>query len=162
MSIDIEYNKLCQSYLDKTNSLNSIKVLYNDLLIKLQATYYHDEVSLYWRKWSTFKDSLLKRKKRFEEQGINEDEETNHLVSNDPDEIDPNILDLNNESILKYDNKQKDNRIMIFTIVHCLHFLSSCFQWHIDGTFKSCPKGFYQVISVHGIKTNESKNKSIR
>jgi hypothetical protein len=51
MSIDIEYNKLCQSYLDKTNSLNSIKVLYNDLLIKLQATYYHEEVSLYWRKW---------------------------------------------------------------------------------------------------------------
>jgi hypothetical protein len=61
--------------------------------------------------------------------------------------------------MLKYDNRQKDDRIMIFTLVSLLNFLSSCFQWHIDGTFKSCSNK--KVISIHGIKKHMGNDQSV-
>ena len=50
---------------------------------------------------------------------------------------------------------------MIFTLVNLLYFLSSCFQWHIDGTYKSCLKGFYPLISIHGIKKHMGNDQSV-
>ena len=64
MIIDIEYHRLCQLYIDNKSSLNNIKVLHINLLETLQAeSYTEEEMPIYWRKWSTFKDSIVKRKK---------------------------------------------------------------------------------------------------
>ena len=39
---------------------------------------------------------------------------------------------------------------MVFTSEFELNIISKCKEILIDGTFKSCPKNFYQVINIAG------------
>ena len=48
-------------------------------------------------------------------------------------------------------NPEKKNRLekyIIFTSSFQINLLSKCTQVFVDGTFKSCPRGYYQILNV--------------
>lgn len=45
-------------------------------------------------------------------------------------------------------NNNKLEKYIIFTTILLLNILFRYTQIHIDGTFKACPKGFYQIIII--------------
>ena len=50
---------------------------------------------------------------------------------------------------LRYDNRSKTNRIMIFVDDGALKMLSEATDWYMDGTFKCSPKQFVQMYTIH-------------
>ena len=48
------------------------------------------------------------------------------------------------------DKKNKQDKYIIFTTNFQMNLLSKCTQIHIDGTFKSCPRGYYQILNIAG------------
>ena len=54
-------------------------------------------------------------------------------------------------------NPEKNNKLdkyIIFTSKFQLNLLPKCKQILIDGTFKSCPRGYYQIINIAGYYEN--------
>lgn len=47
-----------------------------------------------------------------------------------------------------------ETNIVIFTCSHNLEILRKMKIVFVDGTFKSCPKLFYQLFTIHGVKDN--------
>lgn len=58
------------------------------------------------------------------------------------------------DSFLHYDNGGHKKRFLIFSTTKNLNHLTLCKIWLCDDTFKSVPKGFYQLYTIHGY-TNE-------
>ena len=56
---------------------------------------------------------------------------------------------------LQYDNKSKDNRIMIFASSHGLQLLGESKRWKSDGTFFCAPKPFKQAYYILSGKPGE-------
>ncbi|CAI6350074.1 unnamed protein product [Macrosiphum euphorbiae] len=56
----------------------------------------------------------------------------------------------NQQKFLFYDNQSINSRI-IFASPDCLEILSQSDHVFMDGTFSSCPKGFYQLYVLHVI-----------
>ncbi len=50
----------------------------------------------------------------------------------------------------------RSKRMILFGTEQQLKFLFNCSHILIDGTFKSCPKVFTQVCTVHGMKYGQS------
>ena len=50
----------------------------------------------------------------------------------------------------------KKKRMIVFGTDQQLSFLFKCSHIMIDGTYKSCPKFFKQVFSIHGMKYHQS------
>lgn len=61
-----------------------------------------------------------------------------------------------NENFLLYDAGPVDERILIFTTEQNLQLLSNSKHWYIDGTFKTVPLLFQQLLTVHGLQHNLS------
>jgi len=74
MTIDIEYQKLKQLYFDNESNLDNIKTFHAKLLTDLKTKYDNNEISIYWRKWDTFKTSIEKRKRNKKRQLEQEEE----------------------------------------------------------------------------------------
>ncbi|RVD90514.1 hypothetical protein TUBRATIS_31300, partial [Tubulinosema ratisbonensis] len=56
------------------------------------------------------------------------------------------------EPFLRYDSGYNDpERTIVFFTDSSLKYLSSARCWVIDGTFKSVPKDFLQLITIHGV-----------
>ena len=55
------------------------------------------------------------------------------------------------ERFLLHDEPDSDNRIVIFGTLRGLEVLKRYTDWAIDGTFKSCPRQFFQSFSLHAI-----------
>lgn len=53
------------------------------------------------------------------------------------------------QQFLLYDNKNNKNRILVFASQLCLKSLSSSKHIFMDGTFATCPRGFFQVYVIH-------------
>ncbi len=68
--------------------------------------------------------------------------------------FEPYNMTLNNEQFLLYDSGVDDNnRILLFSTKNNLKILASeQSHWFIDGTFKSSPHLFTQILSIHAIK----------
>ncbi|CAF4933851.1 unnamed protein product, partial [Rotaria sp. Silwood1] len=45
----------------------------------------------------------------------------------------------------------EDNEMIIFTTKRNLSLLKECTHWFVDGTFKVCPKQFYQLFTLHAL-----------
>ncbi|CAF3330513.1 unnamed protein product [Rotaria sp. Silwood2] len=45
----------------------------------------------------------------------------------------------------------EDNEMIIFTTKRNLYLLKECTHWFVDGTFKVCPKQFYQLFTLHAL-----------
>ena len=56
----------------------------------------------------------------------------------------------NHTIFLNFKNKNKQDQFIIFTSECQLNLISKCSQILIDGTFKSCPKSFYQLTNIAG------------
>ena len=52
----------------------------------------------------------------------------------------------------------KYKSFFIYSTNFQLNLLSNCIQIYLDGTFKSCPKNFYQLLSIHGFIGLTKKN----
>jgi len=59
----------------------------------------------------------------------------------------------NHEEDFKFINDWETN-IVIFTFSHNLEILSKIKTVFVDGTFKSCPKLFYRLFTIRGVKDN--------
>ena len=60
------------------------------------------------------------------------------------------------EEFLIFDSGIGDNeRILIFATQQGIHFLSNNSHWFMDGTFKLCPKIFYQIYTIHALNNNQ-------
>lgn len=67
--------------------------------------------------------------------------------------IEPYTFTLNNKPFLLYDSGSDDvNRILLFSTEENLKILSDQYHWFIDGTFKSSPQLFTQLLTIHAIK----------
>jgi len=55
---------------------------------------------------------------------------------------------VNNKQFLLYDNKN-EKRTLIFSTVHNLKILKNCNTWMADGTFRTVPKLFSQLYTIH-------------
>ena len=53
--------------------------------------------------------------------------------------------------MIRYDNHDRINRIMLFISDECIEILASSNRWHFDGTFKICPILFKQVFTIHAV-----------
>lgn len=53
------------------------------------------------------------------------------------------------DEFLRYDNKNPDQRIMIFFYEESLKIMSESDEWFLDGTFKSAPVIHAQLITIH-------------
>ena len=65
---------------------------------------------------------------------------------------------IENEKLLflQYDNNDKsNNRILIYLSEMGMNMLSKGTDWHIDGTFKHCPKLFYQLVTIQSVHNNQ-------
>ena len=58
------------------------------------------------------------------------------------------------KEFLRYDNKSKSNRIMIFVDDDAFEILSESSEWFMDGTFKCSPKQFMQMYTIHAFVFN--------
>lgn len=63
-----------------------------------------------------------------------------------------NIKTNRDEDFLFINNHEKN--IVAFTSHANLKYLSECEILFVDGTFKSCPKMFYQLFTIHGVKNH--------
>ena len=60
------------------------------------------------------------------------------------------FLQFDGENWCVFDNKQKGERVLMFTTEKNVTRLFSSRQWHLDGTFKKCRKVFSQLYKIHG------------
>ena len=61
-----------------------------------------------------------------------------------------------NESFLIYDSGSNDaNRITLFSTTANINLMASCENWFMDGTFSVAPRLFYQVYTIHALKSNK-------
>lgn len=56
------------------------------------------------------------------------------------------------DQFLLFDSGSSSDRILIFSTEKNLELMQKCDHWYADGTFKSAPKPFQQVFTIHGIK----------
>jgi hypothetical protein len=50
---------------------------------------------------------------------------------------------------LRFDNDDKNgNRILIFFSATSMEMMRDSTEWHVDGTFKTCPAIFYQMVTI--------------
>lgn len=55
------------------------------------------------------------------------------------------------EMFLIHDSSpSEDERRLVFVSSHCSRALETCEHIFVDGTFDAAPKGFSQVVSIHG------------
>ena len=70
---------------------------------------------------------------------------------------DTNVADMINipmcfcyKNFLNIEHKNKLEKFVVITTIFQLNLFNKCTQIFIDGTFKSCPKGYYQVLNIAG------------
>ena len=56
----------------------------------------------------------------------------------------------NYTNIINMEKKNRLKKYVIFTSSFQIKNISKCTQIYIDGTFKLCPKGYYQIINIGG------------
>lgn len=68
----------------------------------------------------------------------------------------PYTITLRNEKFLLFDSGVEDKeRILLFSTSHNLELLSETkSEWFVDGTFKSSPYLFAQILTIHVLKFN--------
>ena len=65
--------------------------------------------------------------------------------------IPDNLKKIGTKIFLIFDTKNRfeHNRILMFGVRETLNLLEQCEYWAGDGTFKSCPKLFTQIYTIH-------------
>jgi hypothetical protein len=117
--------------------------IYDDLLKK----YKRIEIMENWPEWSKFYGVIYYYKKKL--QGTLPKTIEDIVIADDLAKLKDQTL------FLRYDNKCKNKRrIIIFISEEGLEIASVSPQWLIDGTFKSCPNLFYQILTIHGYFKN--------
>ena len=76
----------------------------------------------------------------------------NNFVPNFTEDIPVELRqDLRGEMFFRYDSGINDeSRIIIFATKYKEGFICKTNTWLIDGTFKTAPLGFYQILTIHG------------
>ncbi|XP_078536767.1 uncharacterized protein LOC144822773 [Lissotriton helveticus] len=64
------------------------------------------------------------------------------------------IITLNKQPFIVYDNENNDKRLIIFGTSMNLVKLQQSQYWMMDGTFNICPKPFFQLYTIHGLYHN--------
>ena len=65
-------------------------------------------------------------------------------------EFQSELIERNDECILVFDSGQDDpDRILVFSNSELQRIARNSHVFHVDGTFRVCPKPFYQLYTVH-------------
>ena len=54
------------------------------------------------------------------------------------------------KNFLNFEHKNKLEKFVVITTIFQLNLFNKCTQVFIGGTFKSCPKRYYQVLNIAG------------
>jgi hypothetical protein len=58
-------------------------------------------------------------------------------------------------------NEALDDKIIIFATPLARETMKTCKKFYEDGTFKSCPRPFYQLYSLHGFIGNDDDTNNL-
>ena len=156
MAYEIESTKIKESFLvlnENVVSIDNSKKKYEQLLANMQNKFGNQQTSNFYKNWQTFKKSLYVRKARKQKKNNEENEEEEE---DEEEKLDIKIV-LNNQQLVRYNNKNKSKQILIFTLDELLKLLAKTEQINTDGTFKSTPRGFYQVVSLQALMKHFGK-----
>ncbi|KAF7693711.1 hypothetical protein CDIK_2156 [Cucumispora dikerogammari] len=57
---------------------------------------------------------------------------------------------------LLHDSTNGDDRVLIFSTEKNLEFLARSPDWYANSTFKTVPRLFYQLYTIHGVSQNRA------
>jgi hypothetical protein len=124
--------------------------MYAEALQELQKNFNNREVSCYWINEEAARNcinAIRRAMKKDKTKRRKQAKSSKDLVLDD----NCKFITVNNqkEEFLQYDNNNKDgNRLIIFFSTTSMEIMRDSDNWHIDGTFKTCPKIFYQLVTI--------------
>jgi len=135
-------NALCEKRIALNKIKNQIVETNSPIIHIFTETTRHldDDVLEHFPEYSTIRD-----------QGVKKRNVKNEFVSH-VDDI-PNSLQftLNNRKFLQHDSGLSDkSRSIIFYNEEFIEYIKSVHVWVVDGTFKSAPNEFYQLLTFSG------------
>jgi hypothetical protein len=112
--------------------------LYNELLLKYNKSILDE----YWIDFGAFRNRVKYLKKK---------NTNNPVIPKNLNElrIPDSFGKINDKDFLRYDNLDDKNRIIIFMSDDGAKMLAECKTAHFDGTFKTAPKLFNQILTIH-------------
>lgn len=122
--------------LEKTPDIDA-KKCYESILQKLKNKFDNTEIAVVYKPWEKVKVTFWHHSKL-----------SKPIIKPETDftETLPKLVD--GEVFAKYDNKSRDNRIIIMVSNNACKIIAKSEQWHFDGTFKAVPKMFTQQLNV--------------
>ena len=130
---------------------------YDDALKELQVDHDNDIIAQFWpeKKKATKCIDTIRQRNRNLTTAVALCTETLE-ISDDMKYI---IINKEQKLFLQFDNQdQTGNRILVFFSNKGAEIMESSNEWHMDGTFKNCPKIFKQLLTVQCIIKNEAIN----
>lgn len=137
-------------YLAKTSGDFKFSEQYKLSLESLQKKFDNRAVAEFWVKEETAKNCCKKirsKNKKLEPTSNNKlifDNEQKFIEVNHKQQV-----------FLRFDNENKNGN-RIFYSNSAAELMEQSEEYHIDGTFKYCPKLFYQVVTIHCIYKNQA------
>jgi hypothetical protein len=129
---------------------------YPQALLELQALYDSRLVSEFW-------PNMIKAENCIE--SIRRRQDGSIVVAIDTESLeisdDLKYITHNQEKklFLQYDNQDMTgNRILVYFSDTGAQIMDAAKEWHIDGTFKNCPKIFKQLLTIQCVIKNEALN----
>jgi hypothetical protein len=130
----------------KENPGSNLQAVYNDYYQKLATKYAHEEIAENWKEYKKIRSRLSYHKKKSRPNNPTCIAEIN---------LNEKYRNIFEKPFLQFDNQDNNNRIIIFMSQVGLEILSKAKRWHFDGTFKTAPKLFYQIMMIHGYCDNK-------
>ncbi|RNA16054.1 Ragulator complex LAMTOR3 [Brachionus plicatilis] len=152
--ISIECNRQYETLKFESGNVNSFSFShrYRELLQPLQAKFDPKIVSEFFPSESRARAACDKIRAKNK---IKEPKSTSELQITD--DIKFQTINQEKELFLRYDNQSVNgNRILIFMSNTAIEILRKAEEYHFDGTFKTAPGIFYQLLSLHAIVDNMS------
>ena len=129
---------------------------YPQSLLELQKDYDNKVIASHWPSKATAKECIKSIRRRRDQTlltSIPVNTETLEL-SEDMQYI---IVNKVKKLFLQYDNQDKTgNRILVFFSDTGAEIMKAATNWHIDGSFKNCPKIFKKMLTIQCIIKNDA------
>lgn len=141
IDIKIAINKLKISVQQDLNL--DTQTAYNNIYLELVVKYKAEKklLTYLWKEWSEIKH-VFKYHRSLKQPKLPKDHSEISITGE--------LAYLNGKPFLRFDNKDSKSRILIFMSDSGAETLANSMTWHFDGTFKACPKLFYQILTIHG------------
>ena len=141
VQIDIELKlKELKNNIEINTSLN-IHDEYNNIYRELNTKYSKSELAEHWKQWDEIRGTLSYHREINRPAQPKDNEEVN---------LPPEYANQLDKPFLRYNSTNNNtNQMLIFMSDEAIEILRKSTRWQLDGTFKSSPKQFYQIFTIH-------------